>query len=237
MDSFLVQLSLPPFEIGLQFLGCFGMGPPQPSFPDVLGSLGDFLESRQTGLGIDQIQSTAIEGDVLGPFRLGTGPEQGIHTGGGGYSGAIHAFTAAADDPLQSRKRSDQGIIGGVGGSVGRADLYADLMEDLRQVGGLGELFDEGSEAAEGLEHFLQVAFRHKEQRLPSHQGQVALVEHIGEQVGGRSLGGFPIEAGSQSFHKLTVLLRVIAFHDGHQIVLTGKLAFHFQEVPMVFLV
>ena len=110
-------------------------------------------------------------------------------------------------------------------------------MEDLRQVGGPRELFDEGSEAAEGLQHFLQVALRHKEQRLAPHQGQVALVEHIGEQVGGRSLGGFPIEAGSQSFHKLTVLLRVIAFYDGDQIVLTRKLAFHFQEVPMVSLV
>ena len=44
-------------------------------------------------------------------------------------------------------------------------------MEDFREIGGLGELLDEGPEAAEGLEHLLQVAFRHKEQRLPTHQG------------------------------------------------------------------
>ena len=107
VDRFLVQLALPPLEVGLEFLGRLGMGSPQPSFPEALGGLGDFFQRGEPCLGIDQIQTTSVKGDVFGPFRLRSGPEQGVHAGGGGYSGAPHAFTAALNDAFQSRKRSD----------------------------------------------------------------------------------------------------------------------------------
>ena len=74
------------------------MGPSQPSFPEVLGGLGDIFQCGQTRLGIHQIQTSAVEGDVLGSFCLRPGPKEGVYSGRGRDSRAPHAFTAPLYD-------------------------------------------------------------------------------------------------------------------------------------------
>jgi hypothetical protein len=178
-----------------------------------------------------EVDAPLVEGNVhLVLFLLLPPLEQRRDTRRWRPAGAPQRIRRLCHDPHQGRQRLDQRLVLLVVLAFGRAKLGVHQVEERDQIGRLGELHQERTILRERLPQPLQFLFGQEQQRLRSHQLQVALVKHAREQI------RLPIQLGPQPFHELPVLLPVFALDHDHEVVLIRELLLELQVVFVVLL-
>ena len=188
-------------------------------------------------LGRDEVEPALAEGDVLVPLRFLARAEQRVHARRRRDARPVQALFRAGDDPSERGQGLEQRTGPLVLLAAARPDLRVHPLEQRDEVRRRGELLEEGLVIRERLLQLDEVRLRHEQQSLPAHQLEVALVEDVDEQIGRRRQRRRGLQAGAEPLDELAVLLRVLRFDDGDQVVLPRELFLQREEIPVVGLV
>ena len=96
---------------------------------------------------------------------------------------------------------------------------------------------DEGLIFNQGFAEFKKVGFGDKKKRLPAQHLEIALVENVDKKIGRIGKSREMFQTAAEALNKLTVLFRVLRFHDADKIILPGELFFEGQKISVVWLV
>ena len=171
------------------------------------------------------------EGDVDFALRLLTAAEKRGDARRGRRALPLQAVAGLREDAPQRRQRLDQGRGPGIFLALAVADLPVHQVKQGHEIVRAAELLQERAVIAQRLSHLAQVIFRHEEQRLRAEHLQVALIDHVHEEV------RLCFQLRAQPLDELPVLFLVLALDHDHEFVRQHELFFILEKILVVLLV